>query len=77
MHPPVHSLDSATQERRVVALRSPVTAVDVAKLELDARLAQLLAVQEEEDAGMMGMTSQVRSIMGVPSQITKFLCIPT
>ncbi len=30
-------------------LDSPVTAVDVAKLELDARLAQLLAVQEEEE----------------------------
>jgi len=49
VHPPVHSLDSATQELRVVALRSPVTAVDVAKLEPDARLAQLLAVQEEEE----------------------------
>ena len=28
---------------------SPVTAVDVAKLELDARLAQLLAMEEEEE----------------------------
>ena len=33
----------------LLMLDSPVTTVDVAKLELDARLAQLLAVEEEQE----------------------------